>query len=290
MNEPPRPRLTFAQREGVEPMPTQLELKVLSPALRRQLWGILYKHVHAECRLNLGNYYLSVRWKSILYDYYIGPMNLLGEDFPVTLREWMFDLQTPILDGDYVKALGLLEWLCRHPSIDTTFRTDVARTLERGCAAYRLIEETIVPVASPEEANQFAETLALLSSDGPYAGARAHLLKAAAALTAGSAADSIRESIHAVEAAARTLEPSAKTLGVALAALERRELMHGALKEGFLKLYGYTSDEKGIRHSLVDAPKSPADETDAIFMIGACASFVSYLVARARDLRNIEQD
>jgi hypothetical protein len=84
-----------------------------------------------------------------------------------------------------------------------------------------------------------------------------------------------------VESVALRLEPTAKTLGPALASLEKRGHLHGALKAAFDKLYGYSSDEKGIRHALVFEDEAKVDEADALFMLGACGSFVSYLLARA---------
>ena len=54
------------------------------------------------------------------------------------------------------------------------------------------------------------------------------------------------------------------------------------MKEGFVKLYGFASDEKGIRHPLLDDGAANVDETDALFMIGACAAFVSYLINKSR--------
>jgi len=58
--------------------------------------------------------------------------------------------------------------------------------------------------------------------------------------------------------------------------------MHGALKKGFLAIYGFTSDEQGIRHALLDKDAPDVDEVDALFMIGACSAFVSYLINKAR--------
>ncbi|MDI3562541.1 hypothetical protein [Bradyrhizobium sp. Arg816] len=54
------------------------------------------------------------------------------------------------------------------------------------------------------------------------------------------------------------------------------------MKNGFNSLYNYTSDEKGIRHALLDDSAAKVDETDALFMFGACAAFVSYLIGKAR--------
>lgn len=105
--------------------------------------------------------------------------------------------------------------------------------------------------------------------------------EAGVALTAGNYTSSIRESIHAVESVARFLEP-AGDLSKALGNLEKSASIHGALKGGFVSIYGYTSNEQGVRHSLIDSPSANVDETDALFMIGACASFVSHLTGKAR--------
>jgi hypothetical protein len=56
--------LTFAQAEGVEPLPAQLGPKELSPELRAHLWAVLYD------KLKLGSYYAPI-WVDIsaLYTY-----------------------------------------------------------------------------------------------------------------------------------------------------------------------------------------------------------------------------
>jgi hypothetical protein len=76
------------------------------------------------------------------------------------------------------------------------------------------------------------------------------------------------------------LAPGTGTLGPALAALEKQGHLHGGLKAAFASLYGYSSDEEGVRHALVFKEAAQVDEADALFMLGACASFVSYLLAR----------
>jgi hypothetical protein len=68
------------------------------------------------------------------------------------------------------------------------------------------------------------------------------------------------------------------TLSDALKALEKRGNLHPALKDGFVKLYAYTSDEGGIRHAMLDEPKLSAD--DARYFMLSCTSFVNYLKAQ----------
>ena len=82
---------------------------------------------------------------------------------------------------------------------------------------------------------------------------------------------------------ARQLAPDASsTLGPALTSLEETGRLHPALKKAFSNLYGYASDEEGIRHSLIDDAASPAGQDEAVFMLGACASFASYLWRKHR--------
>lgn len=114
-------------------------------------------------------------------------------------------------------------------------------------------------------------------------GAKAHLVQAGRDLRLGNWPGSVRESIHAVEAMAKRIAPEEKTLGAALKVIEKKGHLHGSLKSSMNALYGYANDENGIRHALLD-DQAKVDETDAVFMLGACAAFVSYLVAREAEL------
>ena len=138
-----------------------------------------------------------------------------------------------------------------------------------------------VPRASKEqgEATQQAiETIRESNLDG----AAAHLRQATEHINAQQYADSITDSIHAVESVACVIDPKAsKTLGPALKSLEEAGLLkHPALKAAFEKLYGYTSDEQGIRHALLDRDSPDAGLDEAMFMFGACASFAAYLAQK----------
>lgn len=162
----------------------------------------------------------------------------------------------------------------RHPQAD---RSRLA-LLSRGVP---VIDKTVIClIASSAEHSTIVKAFADLESS-QFNGARAHLRSAASNLTAGKFADSVRESIHAVESVCRTLDPSAD-LSKALARLEQKISIHGGMKKGFTSLYGYASDEDGIRHALLEAGEAKVDEADALFMIGACAAFVSYLLNKAR--------
>ena len=135
---------------------------------------------------------------------------------------------------------------------------------------------TILPMSTRQEGEAISEAIRIFQSTG-LTGPETHLRRAAEHINQSNWSDSIRESIHAVESIARILSPDAKTLAPALRALDKRHPIHGALREGFNKLYGYTSDEQGIRHPLLDRSDSPSGRDEAVFMLGSCASFASYL-------------
>ena len=116
---------------------------------------------------------------------------------------------------------------------------------------------TIMPRVS-REAGEVTQQAIKTLRENSMEGAATHLHQAAKYINewqdANSLANSIANSIHAVESVARRIDPKArKDLGPALDSLERVGLLkHPALKEAFKKLYGYTSDEQGIRHALLD--------------------------------------
>ena len=69
------------------------------------------------------------------------------------------------------------------------------------------------------------------------------------------------------------------TLGDALKKLEKHIEIHKALKEGFKKIYGYTSNEDGIRHSMLEIPE--IDFEDAKYFLVSCSAFVNYLKSKS---------
>ena len=92
--------------------------------------------------------------------------------------------------------------------------------------------------------------------------------------------NSIKESISAVESLIRVLATDhCADLGKALSSVEKNVSLHPALKKAFSALYGYTSDEGGIRHALMD--QNNVEFEDAKYMLVTCSAFVNYLLAKS---------
>jgi len=278
-----RKKLTFEQAEGIEPLPSQLKLREVSPKLRAVLWHQIHMYLSdAEQDSADGDYtYLNEPWSTILKDEHIFRRHKMADDFENNSEKLMRQTRGVFETGNYASIFGWLEFVLKHPACPPGFARDIDGTLQYGQAAYRVVEQTVIcPIASDTEHSTIVQAFADLTTS-QFKGARSHLRNAASHLTAGKYADSVRESIHAVEAVGRTLDPTADILPKALAKLEQKISIHPAMKSGFTKLYAYTSDEGGIRHALLE-DAAEVDEADALFMLGACAAFVSYLINKAR--------
>lgn len=92
--------------------------------------------------------------------------------------------------------------------------------------------------------------------------------------------NSVKESISAVESICKIIiNNDSTTLGQALKEIEKRHKIPGSLKNAFSALYGYTSDEGGIRHALLEGD-SNVDLEEARFMLVACSAFINYLISK----------
>lgn len=278
-----RSSLTFEQAEGLEPLPSQLELRTVSPALRAGIWEVIYASMDGT---RLKDAYgtkarsLAGSWTLIMKDWHVHHENMFIDEFSSDFKVNVQRVKTIISEESYGRFFGFLEFAASHPQRPRALDTLISSVLQKKRAAYRLIEGHIIPVSSDEQA--FAVQQALQAASGLQAqGPIAHLRAASGLLKSADWAGCVRESIHAVEAAAKALAPDAATLGPALKVLQTRGL-HPALAKAFSNLYGYTSDEQGVRHALVlDDAAAGIGEAEALFMFGACATFVGFLAAKS---------
>ncbi|MDE2700787.1 MAG: hypothetical protein OXI23_18110 [Gemmatimonadota bacterium] len=165
------------------------------------------------------------------------------------------------------------------------FKNQIIRLFDKYSSAYQLNTSQhpcwFYPRVSKEQGKATQQAIKTVHQ-GEMNSAATHLRQAAEHINMRQYADSVADSIHAVESVARTIDPNdGDSLGKALKSLEDDGLLkHKALKQAFMKLYGYTSDEQGIRHALLDQNSADVGLDEAIFMFGACASFAAYLTRK----------
>lgn len=288
MSEQPidRTTLSFKQAEGLIPLPSQLRPREVSSELRAVLYAVLLASYQRDKYVGGGRIKISGRWRPILERWHIFVLHLPADEFNDKFDFQVGELKSLLFTGNYADIFHFLTFVVRDASAPPQLAEQIQQALTYARAGYRLLEKTFVPVASQDEADTLERAFADVSND-EFAGARAHLREAGVAASAGNWAASIRESIHAVEAVARSIAPDSDTLGPALKALKASHHIHPALADGLSKIYGFTNDEQGIRHPLLEEEFSKVDEVDALYMLGACAAFVSYLIARRPQAANV---
>ena len=270
---------SFSESQGYESLPRQLHLEELSEEARVQLWNVLVLPSMHEFDSSYTH-----PWREIFTYIYSNFLNrlLTSEILEYADVQRLYDqpIREFILKKPFNKVFDLLLAIMRHEKCPKSAISQLAEVFQDCRLAYVLDKgppPTIYPATTPEEGSAVVDSLKQLRSTGLGA-PRQHLQLAAENINKQDWAGSVRESIHAVESVARQIAPRAKTLGEALRVLEKEHLLvHTALRDGFSKIYGYTNDEQGIRHALLESDKSNVGQEEAVFMLGACASFASYL-------------
>ena len=283
--------LSFSQAHGYEALPQQLRLEELSEKARVRFWNVLFSASGGRVGVGYPGAWQEI-FMSIYTDFLNKPLDRKISERVALSRPFDEFLKSTILNLSFNAVFDLLLAVMRHKRCPTTTISQVAEVFQNFQLAYVLDvgpPPTIYPATTPEEGSAVVEALDQLRSAG-LAAPREHLQTAAANINKQDWAGSVRESIHAVESVARQIAQQAKTLSEALKVLsEKRLLEHPALRDGFNKIYGYTNDEQGIRHALLDDDKSNVGREEAVFMLGACASFASYLCRKRLLLGNQDQ-
>lgn len=157
---------------------------------------------------------------------------------------------------------------------------ELNKIMEQEKSGYRFLNDKFINITSEEELAEISQ-----ATDSPYESVSTHFRKALTLYSDRKNPDyenSIKESISAVEAMCCIITGatgSQATLGNTLKKLEANGVMiHSAMKAGFEKMYGYTSDADGIRHGGIDFTNAPAE--DAKYMLVSCSAFVNYLVEK----------
>jgi len=194
------------------------------------------------------------------------------------LRAWFFS-------AHWYEVYDFVEFLSGQLGEPEASRFIAAATaaLEREMSGYRFVAGQLAPITNEEEIAAFESALADTSQ---LTAIQSHLESALSKLSHRTNPDfrnSIKESISAVEALCRVITGDDRaTLGQALKRLTDRGLkFHPALEKAWGNLYGYTSDEDGIRHAMLE--ESTLTLADAKYFLVSCSAFITYLIELARN-------
>jgi hypothetical protein len=265
--------MRFSQRRGFTPVASVIQKDYMSDALRNLLWNALHILVWQSDRF-MWNISGPARMNEFSAALWFEYLKLPLDERPRTTDDILRTIRSYFFEASWHQAYDFLEWVLNYESDDELTRM-VNSILEQELSGYRFVHDTFTDITSADEIDLLQSAL----SDDRFAGVQLHLATALRHLSSRESPDyrnSIKESISAVESMCQVVTGrSAATLGEALSSLEKQRRLHPALKGGFSKLYGYTSDEGGIRHAMLEEPALTA--ADAKFFLLSCTSFINYL-------------
>lgn len=292
-------KLTFSQREGKAQLPEAMTLEHIPQRFRQLAWLSVDNAIG-----DLITDFYDFDSNSYSSD---GPIGSLPDGIPNIIRSYKFDImliphdkisypcpsedrefsRKIILFGEYHDTITFIEHILRHKECTDSLYTSLVDAFDKASAAYFVEKVGSIPSVIPRISRESGEAIQRAIetiSEGGMDGAATHLRQATEHINTGQHADAIADSIHAVESVARKIDPrSNKNLSHALDSLEQTGMLkHPGLKKALCALYGYTSDQPGIRHALVFQNAADVSLDEAIFMLGACASFAAYLTQKHR--------
>lgn len=276
----------FSERKGLITVPRIIQTNGMSDELRNRLWNILDFYLWSS-----GGYHLSPTTiqdfqdvyqiiafsKGLWHSYFKKPVDIIPNipsEILERIREYYF--KTPW--NEVYDFIAFVDGYYADYNVGPGMRSALNDVLSEELAGYSLIDGQIVDITDKQEITMLQDAL----QDTKFSIVTSHLKQALKLLSDRESPDfrnSIKESISAVEAMARILTGDDKaTLGDALKMLKNAHGLHPALSDGFYKIYGYTSDADGIRHSMMEEPNLGPD--DAKFFLLSCTSFTNYLKAK----------
>lgn len=268
--------IKFSIRNGI--LTEKINTKGDNVILKNRLWTLFYQSAfdpYDSLNLELTNFEKTMVELGIHYEF---PYNKIAKQKNVET------LKKHIINGNcWWLIYELIEtYVARilETSQKNEFISQVNRILQEENSGYRMISEIFVPITNEVELSAVEETL--FSS---FDVVEKHMKKALSLYSDRLHPDyknSVKESISAVESMCCIITGESgktATLGATLKKLEKHGIhIHEAMKSAFEKLYGYTSDENGIRHGGIDFKGALSD--DARYMLISCSAFINYLTAQ----------
>ena len=272
--------MKFSERYGYNPTRDRFQIESIDQALKNKIWNLLklcywdeVKRIYGDAYLNHpNNKFMESLCQKLWFDYFKEPLDQLGDKWNTVLEH----LRRYYFQCKWHEVYDFIEYIANQylkVDINRKFMNTCNKVLEEEMSAYRFVKGKITRITDSVEIEAIEK--ATESKEQNVAKQLYRALELLSDRTNPDYRNSIKESISAVESIVMLLGTDKGTLGELLKKIDKNNRLHPALKSAFEKLYGYTSDESGIRHALME--QENVDFYDAKFMLVACSAFVNYI-------------
>ena len=279
--------MQFSKRNGYTRIRETIQIDAIDHDLKTRLWSLLDIYLYSKYKkpfiFNQSSHNVL---DQLIQTYWFSFFKKATDEIPTENNHKISVLKRIFLtELPWFKIYDFIEFNIHHyPFLDfkESFISEINKVLIDEKSAYQVINEQIIEITSEQEIQSIEEAF---KNTNQYSGIQQHLnqaLKLMSDRQNPNYSKSMHDSISAVEGLARLLlKDDSMTLGKAIPRLRTKYELHPTLMESLNKLYGYTSDEAGIRHG--SAQESNLSYIDAKFMLVACTNFINYLIEKTKD-------
>lgn len=255
----------------------EIQIETISDKLRLRIWNLFYQNEILSGGLSSPRMVNALNGAPLLEDKIADKLG-----FNIKARKSQDIIEKHLKDCIWYEVYNFIEI---HISfLDSDKKKEMCikynELLEQEKSGYRVVEGLVVPITNDSEIESIKN-----AANSPFESVNTHIKKALEHYSDKKSPDyenSIKESISAVEAMCciiTGMKGANATLGAAINKLKDNNVhIHGAMESAFKALYGYTSDENGIRHGGIDFTNAPSE--DAKFMLTICSAFINYLIEK----------
>lgn len=283
----------FSQRLGLIKPRSAIQRGIMDDRLRNRLWSLVDKVFWSS-----SGRYLSrdtkTRWLfwEIQEKFFGKPIDELNDNTLQSvrfIREWaysaswneFYDFIQFLADFSNLNDTGEPFSQCRR--LGEVFISMANDILEAEKSAYRFVGSELCEVTDEQEIVAIEEAIA---PKGQFDGATKHVQNALSLYANRDRPDyrnSIKESISAIESAFSSINGErSRNLSSALALAEKKGFkLHPALKNGISNIYGWTSDEEGVRHAFFEN-EGDIGERQAKLMLVLCSALLNFLTTESK--------
>ena len=292
MQDSDKNTVSFSERNNISPS-KKIQRETMDEALRNGLWNVFCSTLLDSGLVNSKTVF-SILWE----DFFKRQNDVFRSMNPHIMRQ---QFKKDFFEMQWYEVYDLIEFVCKDGNSTLQPKANLHfiilnewsfkdyntkefidacnKILEQEISAYRIVGKNVVETTSKTEIKEIEK-----AQQSPIESVNEHLVRALELLSDRDRPDyrnSIKESISAVESVCKKIvNNDTDTLGQALAKMGKINMFdfHPSMISAFDKLYGYTSADTGIRHSLQGNERHIPFE-EAMFFLTICSAFVNYLVA-----------
>ena len=279
----------FSHRKGLKQLKKEFQFKSLDEESRNRIWSLLNVFVwnkwiwdwNTDTEARSVEILLGRIWFSYFKKANDTRPKLFGELYGRGGKAYD-ELRSYFFICDWFEVYDFVEFIVNQlpqsMTLEFTIALNIVLTEEN--IAFRIVDKQFTDITNETELVEIED-----AAKTRFDGVNKHITDAIAFLSdrkSPNYRNSIKESISAVESLFKCLTGKNKiTFKDGMSNIEKKFEIHPALKEGFEKIYAYTSDDEGIRHGMVESPNCSYNE--AKFMLVSCSAFINYVIGKSSE-------